>query len=335
MTRSPTIIDVARAAGVSQATVSRVLNGGIVAEATSQRVERVIQDIGYRRNTLARGLVTGRTGVVGVLIPDVAGPLYGLMARGIEDALERRGMSFILMTDSRDVRQERASLELLLERQVDALIHVGSQLESSVLQGLLKHGPPAVFVQREILGRDAFATVRLDNHGGVDAAMRHLRSRGHRRIACIAGPRRDGAERLERYRAAMAADGLEPHVVHADGTEEGGFRAGLELAEVSGITAVLCVNDRSALGLYHAARTRGWRIPEDLSVVGFDDLPWCAYLDPPLTTVRQASRDMGRLAAELALRALDHGISAEESVVDASLVPRASVRTIDASEGGE
>lgn len=328
--RNPTIRTVANAAGVSTATVSRALNGGKIAESTQRNIEAVIERLGYRRNVLARGLVTGRTGVLGVLIPDVVGPLYAQMARGVEDVLEPAGMHFMMVTDNRDPEHERRSIELLLQRQVDGIVIIGSKLEAEDMADLLRDGPPAVHIQREAASAaDAFCTIDIDNRSGTVAAVRHLISMGHRDIAHVAGVRRDGQARLASFREAMVAAGLDPvPVIQADSTEEGGYRAGIELMEHPTVTAVYCANDRMALGLYHALKSSGIRIPADVSVVGFDDLPWGAYVDPPLTTVRQPGREMGRIAAEKVLAALNGDGTPRMISVAAELVERASVELL-------
>jgi LacI family transcriptional regulator len=326
-----TILDVANAAGVSTATVSRVLNGGRVSDVARSAVERAVTRLNYRRNDLARGLVTGRTGVMGVLIPDVIGPLYAQMARGIEDVLEPLGMHYMMVTDNRSLAQEAAALELLLARQVDALILIGSQLEPARLLSVLRGGPATVLVQREWpLEADDFTTLSLDNKSGVSSALDHLIEQGHTRIAHIAGVRRDGVERRRCFEELLSSRGLQPGpVLESDSREEGGLSAGRKLLRDHGdVTAVFCTNDRVAIGLYHAAREARVRIPDDLSVVGFDDLPWSAFIDPPLTTVRQPARAMGRSAASQVLTALDGDDVVRHISITARLIHRESIRDL-------
>ena len=325
--RNLTILDVATAAGVSTATVSRALNGGKISGRTQRRVDDAVRALGYQRNTLARGLVTGKTGVIGVSVPDVLGPLYAQMARGIEDVLTPLGVRYTLVTSSRDGEREGAATRFLLEQQVDGLILIGSQLDAPELTALVGDRP-AVLVQREA---DAapYPTLSLDNARGVRAALEHLFENGHRRVAHIAGVRRDGRARQGAYEQVLRAAGLTPVVIPSDSTESGGILAANTLADYPDVTAVFCSNDRVALGLYHALRGRGVRVPEDLSVVGFDDLPWGEYLAPPLTTVRQPGREMGQLAARLVL---GEKAVTESTFVEPELVVRASVC---APRGGE
>jgi LacI family transcriptional regulator len=323
--RNPTIIDVAHVAGVSIATVSRALNDGVVSSRAQRKIMAAVQELGYRQNTLARGLVTGRSGVIGVLVPDVVGPLYAQMLRGVEDVLEPLGLHFLMVTDNREVDQEKTAIELLLARSVDALIIIGSKLEDETLDGLVGNDLPVVLVQREKPGPTTHAALHLDNHAGVTQALEYFFQRGHRRIAHLSGIRRDGIERLASYHRILHAHGLEPRIYEAHSTEEGGFEAGLELLKHQDITAVFCSNDRIALGLYHALKIRGLRAPEDVSVIGFDALPMGAYLDPPLTSVYQPGRDMGRAAAETVLAALQGKETSRAITVEPTLVERSSV----------
>jgi LacI family transcriptional regulator len=324
--RSPTVIDVAKAAGVSIATVSRALNGGKVSRQAKAKIDEAIRALGYRRNSLARGLVTGKSGVLGVLIPDVMGPLYAQIARGIEDVLEPLGVHFITITDNRSVRQERKAIEILLGRRVDALVLIGSRLGADELAQLVED-VPVVHVQREQEVTGDAPVVALDNRGGTFAALSHLYDHGHRTIAHVTGVRRDGKEREESYLTFMRERNLTPILVPGDSTEAGGEAAADALLQHA-VTAVYCTNDRTAAGLYRALKARGARVPQELSIVGFDDLPWVSYLDPPLTTVRQDGREMGRVAARRALAAIAGDRTPDTLKVGAELIARASVYPI-------
>lgn len=326
--------DVARLAGVSTATVSRVLNGGRVAPHTQRKVERAIAILGYRPNTLARSLVTGRSGVIGVVIPDVAGTLYSQMARGIEDVLLQNEMNFMMMTGNREPEHERAALELLLEKRVDGLILIGSGLQHDPLASLIGEGLPVVLMEREG-PEERYPTIFLDNRAGAVAATRYLLSQGHRRIAHVAGIRRAGQLRLDGFLSTLREAGVEPGpIVQGDFSEASGWRAGERLLQEEGVTAVFCANDRMALGFYGLLSSRQIRVPEQISVVGFDDLPWGAYVSPPLTTVRQPAREMGRVAAQLMVRILAGEEVPPRTAISPELVVRSSVRCLEAPEPG-
>lgn len=330
--RASTIADVAAEAGVSTATVSRALNGGVVSERARDAVENAARRLHYRRNDLARSLATGRTGVIGVLIPDVIGPLYAQMARGIEDVLQPLGMHYMMVTDNRDLDQEAQAIELLLARRVDALILIGSNLDARSLAAALGGDTPTVHIQPERGGGPERLVVEIDNEAGTRAAVDHLVSLGHTRLAHVTGLRRDASARAAAFLSALHEHGLEPGpIVASDSTEAGGVRAGPAVVAShrdAGVTAVVCSNDRIAAGLYRAVRDAGLRIPHDLSVVGFDDLPWCPYLDPPLTTIRQPAQEMGRVAAQQVVASLRAPGPPVLHRVPALLVPRASVRDL-------
>ena len=322
-------------AGVSIATVSRALNGGPIADATRARVTAAVAQLGFQRNAHAQSLASGRSRTVGVVVPDVAGPLYAQMARGIEDALEPLGMQFFLVTDNRTPEFGRRVLQSLLERRVDGLILIGNLIPSRELEGLLASGPATVTIEREA-DPTPFDAIDLDNLGGAQQATQHLIERGHRRIAHVRVSRRAGTERLAGYRAALAAADLEPGpILDADFTEASGYQAGLALAARPGVSAVFCGNDRIALGLMRALSEAGIRVGHDLSVIGFDDLPFAAYLNPPLTTIRHNARDLGRRAAEHLIRMLDDRAGPARTIVTTELVVRASVGEPPASAKGE
>ncbi|MDR9390639.1 MAG: LacI family DNA-binding transcriptional regulator [Trueperaceae bacterium] len=319
--RPPTLHDVARHAAVSTATVSRVVNGGAVADATARVVRDAIRDLGYVPNPAARGLITGRSDVVGILVPDLVGPLNAAIARGVEDVLEAHDKLATIMTDHRDEAREARRVATLVARRVDGLVLIGSHLHDAPLRDLVGDTPVVHVGAERPPGDGGVPEVRIDNHAGIDAALAHLAALGHRDVAHLAGPRRDGAERRAALRTLAPRHGLRVRrVVDTDFSEESGRAAGATLLADGDATAVLCANDRVAAGFYAAARERGLHLPDDLSVVGFDDLPWSAYLDPPLTTVRQPGRALGRDAAA---RLFDAG-AGPPAPVTPDLVPRDS-----------
>jgi len=325
--RKPTILDVARAVNVSTATVSRVVNGDPrVAEDTRARVSAAMASLGYRHNAIARSLVTGRSGVLGVVVPDIAGVLYSQMARGIEDVLEPHDMHIALVTFDRDADKEADVISLLLSRKVDGLVLIGSQLPKARLKEQLDDDTPVVLMQREATDEaEEYTVLALDNVGGTEHALDRLYRAGHRHIAHVTGVRFDGQQRLNAYLTVMANYDLPTFVVESDSTERGGLASLASLDAYPEVTAVYCSNDRIALGLYRALALRGRRVPDHLSIVGFDDLPWCAYLDPPLTTVRQDGRAMGRAAAMDVLAQVAGTREPHPTTLAAELVDRASV----------
>jgi LacI family transcriptional regulator len=331
MKSRPTIVDVAKRARVSIATVSRVLNGVHVREESRERVQKALQRLGYRHNKIAHGLVTGKSGVIGVIVPGIVGHLYGQMARGIEEVVMAKGLHMVIVTNTRNAEEEKENLKLLLERQVDGVIIIGSYLHDKDLLAL-KVNVPIVFIQRELPPPESqHSSITIDNFSGMDVALQYLLGAGHRRIAHITGLRRDGLERQQLFQETMKRRGLcDELIFKGDFTEEKGLGLAGEVLEREGITAVFCSNDRSALGLYRSLHSKGVRIPEDISVIGFDDEPWTAYLEPPLTTLRQPAREVGRLAAKQALAEFSREAKAKHHVVPVEFIERASVCKINA-----
>ena len=322
-----TIYEVADAAGVSVATVSRALNGGRVAPQTRARVLRVAEELGFSPSPAARVLATGKSRAIGVVIPDATGPLYGRMLRGIGLELAQAGYTYLVESSERDPGREARVLRDLSARDVEALVLIGSGLGSQALAEMRRELPELVLVEREGAALEA-PMITIDNVAAGERATRHLIEHGHTRIAHVAGPRRAGRERLEGWLRALAAAGLEPGpVVEGGFTEAGGYRAAAELAAMGGFTAVFVASDRMALGAYRAIREAGLRVGEDVSVIGFDGLEFGAYLDPPLATLRQPAQQLGQAAARAALAVL-RGERPENVVLPCELVPRASVRKI-------
>ncbi|MGO1052272.1 LacI family DNA-binding transcriptional regulator [Crossiella sp. CA198] len=321
--RKATITDIAARAGVSKATVSRVLTGNaVVAPEKRDAVLSAMADLSYRPNLMAKGLAWGRTFTVGVLTPDLASPLYGLIMAGVEAELHGLGYQALFASGAFETETERRALEHLVQRQADALIVLGGRLPGPDLVAAAGD-LPLVTVLRGAPGHPA---ITLDNHHGARLATQHLISLGHRDIVHICGEagQQDTEERLRGYRDAMTAAGLTPVAVPGGYHEDDGQRA-VRLVAGKGIrcTAVVAANDQVATGARLALAEHGFRVPEDVSLVGFDDLPSVRYAVPPLTTVRQPAREMGRAAARAVLGLLD-GAVPELPAFAAELVVRAS-----------
>lgn len=323
---------VARTAGVSPATVSRILNGSArVSERKRAAVDAVIKALNYRPNALARGLAQGRTNSIGVLTQDIASPFYGEALRGIEDALKDTGAIPLIVSGHWILRDEVERLEHLLSRRVDGLVILTGSLTDDALVRYATEVPLVV------TGRDLDApnvtSLRFDDYAGARVATQHLLDLGHRRIAHIAGPQDhfDSRERLRGYREALIDAGIEPDddlVVHADFHEPGGLLAINQLiAARTPFTAVFAANDQSAYGARLALHTHGIRVPEDISIVGFDDLPVSNYVVPPLTTVKQPAYEMGEIAAR-ALVSMIHGQQALCRLPQPELIVRDSSRPL-------
>ncbi|MFO7544743.1 MAG: LacI family DNA-binding transcriptional regulator [Trueperaceae bacterium] len=327
-----TIKDVSQRARVSPATVSRVINGGSgVSEATRGAVLAVIAELGYQPNAFARSLATNRSGGIGVVVSEVSSAVYGGILQGIESVTERHGMHILVSSGHARAERERKAFHFLRQRRSDALILQLDGAEDAEVVAWSRHGVPIIVVGRYIDGL-ADRCVFLDNVAGGELATRHLLDRGHRRIAHIAGlpSIQDARDRFTGYLQALADHGIpfDASLV-ADGgfVEQGGQRAMRQLLEGGQpFTAVFAANDQSAAGAMRTLRDAGLRVPDDVSVVGFDDTLLANYLVPSLTTVRQPLQEMGQAAASLALARL--GIAAREEVTlrfEPVLVERESV----------
>ncbi|WP_104117750.1 LacI family DNA-binding transcriptional regulator [Arthrobacter sp. B1805] len=308
--RAPNIRDVARRAGVSHQTVSRVLNGhpSLRAE-TRDRVLAAMNDLSFRPNRAARALVTSRSTTIGVLVSKgfEYGPAASLQA--IDSAAREAGYAVdVAHLDDVEGGSIRSALDRLLAHGVDGLIILAPQTQTLGEIERLSITLPFVTVHSARARDDHRLSV--DQSGGAALATRHLLELGHRRIVHVAGPEGwfETEARVRGYRGEMEAWGCIPEgLMSGDWTAESGYRAGLTMARDTGITAVFSSNDQMALGLLHAFRETGRRVPEDISVVGFDDVPEAPHYWPPLTTVRQDFPELGRRCVGRLLGLIDDG----------------------------
>ena len=314
--RPATLRDVASAAGVHPATASRALNPGtrlLVSEETAQRVIEVADRLGYRPNPVARSLRTRRSHTIGVLIPDLNNPLFPPIIRGIEDRLAEHGYVALIGNTDADPGRERLVFDQLRARHVDGFVLATATLNSSILAEAAEAELPVVLMNRTAQDYP-FSSVSVDNEQGVRAAVAYLVSLGHTRIGHIAGPQdvSTGTARLRGYREAMSTHGLavgEADVIYASGyTVEEGLRCGTELLEsAADLTAVVAANDMLAVGCYGALDELALRCPEDVSVIGFNDMPFVDRLRPPLSTIRFPHTQVGTEAARLLIERIETG----------------------------
>lgn len=304
MTRNVTLAEVAKAAGVSISTVSRIVNGSAgVRDAKAARVRDAISALGYRPNTLARSLVTGRSNSIGVLTQDIASPHYGATLVGIEKGLSGTAYAPLFISGHWLASDEERAVDLLLDRRVAGLIVLGGALPDDDLKRLATQLPLAVLGRQLDLSAQGGTSVALDNFQPAHALVSYLLARGHRRIGLIMGPgeHADAQQRLSGYRAALEEHGLpflESLVVQGDFHEGSGQVATqFLLARHPELTAIFASNDQMAYGARLALHRLGLRVPEDISLVGFDDLPGVTYMIPPLTTVRQPMQEIGEWLA--------------------------------------
>jgi LacI family transcriptional regulator len=332
--QTPTLRDVADAAGVHPATASRALNPatrGLVNADTARRVIKVAESLGYRPNPIARGLKTAKSGTVGLVIPDLTNPLFPPIVRGIEDVLEPAGYSGLIVNTDNDPSRERAQIESLRSRQVEGFIVATALLDHPLLAQLRREGVLMVMVNRRPDGLDV-PSITPDDASGVELAVRHLASLGHHRIAHLAGPANTstGVVRARSFRNTMHDLGLDEDPALTTTCPYWSERAGADalralLDSGAEFTAVVAGNDLIALGCYDVFAERSIDCPRDVSVVGFNDMPFLDKLQPPLTTVRIPHHQIGVEAARMLLEAIDEPDRPSRSVLlPLSLVVRGS-----------
>jgi LacI family transcriptional regulator len=327
-----TVHEVARIAGVSAATVSRFLNGTAkVSDEKRQAIESVIDKLNYKPNVLARNLKTGSSRTIGVLTQSLVSGYFADAMAGIDDALQGTGYAPLIVSGHWHADEEAERIELLIARRVDGLVILSGKLKDAQILKLAQRVPIVAF-GRSLEGPQAFGFC-LDNYGGACDAVEHLILQGHRQIAFIAGPsdHQDAQARLAGYRDTLAKHKIEDNpqlVVEGDFSESGGLLAVERLLE-SGqrFSAIFAANDLTAYGARLALYRRGIRVPEDISVIGFDDLHSSMYTTPPLTTVRQPLFDVGRCLGKAILRMIGQE-PLDLDVPELSLVVRESVRRV-------
>lgn len=327
--RQVTLRDVAKAAGVHVSTVSRVLSPetrNLVNDDTASRIEALVDELGYSPNRLAQGLKTRRSKTIGVLVNDITNPVFPYVVRGIEDQLLRSGYTALVTNTDANVERERTAFEALRARQVDGFIMTTALRVDPLVDEALDQGVPLVLVVRNIDSHRA-AAVTSDERLGTRIAVEHLYDLGHRGIACISGPQTvsTGAARLAGFTDAASSHGLEvdPRLVIEAGafTIDEGERAMRELLAAGlPFTAVLAGNDMLAIGCLAVIGEQGLRCPDDISVIGFNDMPLAGRLSPPLTTLRVPYYDLGAYAADLFVEQLNGRPRREISVVQDLIV---------------
>ena len=351
--RPATLRDVAAAARVHPATASRALNPGtrlLVSEETARRVTEAAERLGYRPNPVARSLRTRRSHTIGVLIPDLNNPLFPPIVRGLEDRLAKHGYVALIGNTDGDSKRERMVFDQMRARHVDGFVLATATLHNPILAEAAEADLPVVLMNRTAQGYP-FSSVSVDNEQGERAAVTHLATLGHTRIGHIAGPQQisTGVARLRGFQDGMRGQGLpleESEIVYATGyTIEEGLRCGRELLEARGdLTAIVVANDLLAVGCYGAFDELGLRCPEDISVIGFNDMPFIDRLRPPLSSVRFPHYKLGTEAAKLLLERIEDAESpvkilylAPELVARGSAMPLtpAPVSGVSGLSGGD
>jgi len=332
-----TIKDVARLADVSTATVSHVINDTrYVSDELRTRVLDAMEELDYRPNVLAQGLRGGETHTIGLIVPDNSNPFFAEVSRVVEDVGFERGYSVILCNTGDDLERERAYIDVLIAKQVDGIIFIAAGDHHEHLDVLTRRGTPLVIADRDVRQAEADVVLVNNERGGFEATS-HLLELGHRRVGCIAGPSEatPSADRVRGYERALREAGVP---VRPDLTQQGDFRyQGGELAADRLLdrnvrpTAIFACNDLMAIGALRAIRKAGLRVPQDVSVVGYDDIPLAPAMSPALTTVAQPVEQLGSISIDLLLSRIEDGSprEAKRVVLDTTLVIRSSTAAPD------
>lgn len=299
-----TIKDIARLAGVAPSVVSRALNNKYgVKESTRARIVAIARELGYYPNTAARSLVTRKTETIGVVMADISEPFYSQTIKGMEYVALQTGYTLLFSNSYENIEDGRILQKMITAQRVDGLVIMGSNIrEKSFIASLLEKEIPFVLVERSY-SDPKVNCIWVDNVRGGYLATKHLIDKGHRRIAHIAGNLyyQVALDRVEGYKRALEESGIgfsEELVVVGNFVTEDGYRATKEVLNL-GCTAIFAANDAMAYGALQAIAEEGLRVPDDIAVIGFDDLEFSSLTNPPLTTVRQPRYEMGRRSLEV------------------------------------
>ena len=327
--------DVPEKAGVSVTTVSHVINETrMVSKNLRQRVLTAMKELGYQPNALARSLRRKETNTIGMIMPDSANPFFAEVARGIEDTSFEQGYSVIICNSDGDVQKELLHANVLAEKQMDGIVLFATGKSTKQIEMLQGRNIPLVMVDREI--PDVMVDVVLtDNMQGGELATRHLLDLGHSRVACITGsldlPL--SVERTTGYRKALLERGIavdQALIVEGDFNYESGYRATRQFLELDAPpSAIFACNDPMAIGAISAIVESGRRVPDDISIVGFDDVSLASFANPPLTTIVQSKYEMGAIATKMLLeRVHDRDMPARRKLLGTSLLKRESTAPV-------
>lgn len=325
-----TLKDVAREARVSMASVSRALNGtGVVRDVIRARIVEAAARLNYVPNIGAQSLMTRRTHMIGVLLHSFHGEFFSELVRGVDDAARKRGLHVLISSSHNDATETAAALRTMVGR-VDGLLALLPHVDGKFLQDTVRNALPVVLLSMTD-SEHAYASLYVDNYGGARSMMKHLIACGHRRIAHLAGPveNMDAQERLRGYRDALTQDlpGTNEQVLQGDFTEDSGYQAAQAILQAeSRPSAVFAANDMMAIGCMSALLEAGMRVPQDIAVAGFDDIPTARFVRPALTTVCVKIADLGARALDRLAAGIDDPAKLEPTTetVPAEVVVRAS-----------
>lgn len=332
-----TIKDVAKRAGVGIATVSRTLHhSSQVSPETAARVLKVIEELGYRPNTNAQSLASGRSHMLGLVVSDITNPFFPELVKGFEDVALQNGYDVLVASTNYDPARTALCVQRMIERKIDGVAIMTSEVDPSLTDTFGRRKVPLVFLDVGKVGKGV-SNVKIDYGGGIVQAVEHLGALGHHRIAFISGPIRleSARERRDAFVTRLRAlcSGPESEVLIEEGNHkvDGGLQATVRLLQrAPRPTAIIASNDLTAIGAMRAIRQCGLRVPEDISVVGFDDIQMAEFTEPPLTTVRLLRTDVARLACDaLVLSIRDRGEGVEFRMSTSLVVRCSTARAVE------
>lgn len=332
---NPTINDVARVANTSKSTVSRFLNGYTVKKETEEALKLAIQSLNYHPNVNARRLVKNHTQSIGIVVDDIANNFYSGIYRGIEKVANLHGYQCTYYSRTSNYQGEYGFMDLAQERQVDGLILISFLKRSNELLKRIEELMTPVVLIGDTNSNEQIFSVDVDNELGIREVVRYLHRLGHKKIGYITGPDEFSATywRRKGYEGALKDLGLEQNpswLIASDWSESGGYKAMKELLNMNEITAVIASNDEMAIGALLCANELGYRVPTDISIVGFDDIPVAKWVYPPLTSVNQPFVEMGEKAAMGLIERLsdEKEIQGNRVLIKPNLVVRQSCRSL-------
>lgn len=324
-----TIREVARRAGVSTATVSRALNRPEqVRRETRDKILAVVRETHFIHDGIAASMISGRSRTIGLIIPTIMNSIYAASTQAIQEAAQALGYSLLLGTSEFSTRREADLAQRLLERRVDGLILTGAGHDPDLIQKIRRNGVPFLVTWKQA-DDHSLPSVSFDNYQAARTAVRHLIGLGHRRIGLVCGRTDINDRALARRRAfedTLADHGLaaRPEWIHERDfeMEDGAAATAAMLASADPPSAIFCANDVQAIGALSQCREQGIAVPDDISIIGFDDMPATRYTHPKLTTIRVPAQEMGRLAAENLIRSIDRRIPVDSAELPTALILR-------------
>lgn len=325
-----TLEDIAKKAGVSAMTVSRVLNNkGEISESTRHRINKIIQELDYRPSRIARSLATNQTFTVGVMVSDIVNPYFAYIVSGAQATAWENDYNLLLYNTQEDPERERVCMRLLEDTQVDGLLICSTRLSDEELITFVEKQQAVVIVNRP-LSPDLASVIWIDDALGSKKAVNHCFELGRHQLGIIAGPRASLSAnlRLQAYLDLQKEHGylhnLE-RVIHATPDSDGGYQATLDLlTEHPSIDGLVCYNDLIAIGALEACRTLARSVPDDVAVVGYDDIAFASHVHPPLTTLQISPKTLGRMAMEMLVERIQGKIHLEETIIEPELIIRKS-----------